>query len=75
MEELRRIEKKRALYIQGNYELSLDSLNSEVINPEFIAIDRDLYVRRIRREYLTTREQGLLTELKAGQKIRMGSVC
>ena len=72
--QTQKTEQKRELYQQGNYWLSLDSLNEQVINPQFQAIDGDLYIRKVRREYLNPREQELLRELKTGNKIRVGSV-
>ena len=41
--ELEKLELKRALYIQNGYILSNDSLFNEEINPEFRAIDMDLF--------------------------------
>jgi len=45
LNNLDRIEQKRALYIQGAYFLMQDSLKNEVINPLFQAIDNGLYHR------------------------------
>ena len=72
--ETQRTEQKRGLYMSGEYGLFMDSLNNEVINGEFQAIDGDLYIGKVRKEYLSPKEQELIRELKTGNKIRVGSV-
>ena len=67
--ELEKLEQKKGLYERGEYILVLDSLNEEVINPEFQVIDNNLYLTKVRREYLSPHEQDLLGELRAGNKI------
>ena len=74
LDELDKLEKKRALYIQGNYMLSDDSLNNEVINPEFQAIDKGLYERTTKqRERENPAENKLIQQLQSGNKISLGS--
>ena len=71
--ETEKLNEKRALFIQGGFMLSDDSLNQEVINPEFQAIDQDL--KRILIPEPTTEEKrtnNLVKELLNGNKISLG---
>ena len=70
--ETERTELKRDLYLKDGFGLVLDSLNNEVINAEFNAIDNGNYERIARRQYLRPQEQELITQLRAGNKVKWG---
>ena len=75
--ETEKTELKRALFIQGGFMLSDDSLNREVINPEFEVIDKDLNkIFRARPQPKPTAQENkieeLTKELLNGKKISLG---
>jgi len=73
MNNLKKLELKRALWLQGGFLLSQDSLTGEVLNPEFEAIDREFNKRfKANRSGAETSEDRALNQLRAGNKIKLG---
>ena len=72
MEALQKLEQKRNLEVAEGYLLSYDSLTGEVINPEFQAIEWGRVYERLRAEQVTPQEQELLSQLRSGQRVRIG---
>jgi len=85
LNELEKLELKRALYLNGSCFFRADSLNNnEIINPIFQAIDKGVYNQanqRIRPRqhkkpkievYLNKHKFGLFNQLKQGNKIVLG---
>ncbi len=77
--EIEKVREKRALFIQGAYCLSVDSLTGEIINPDFQAIDRDLF-REVNTELRELRaieqaeENHLINQVMTGEKICLNDV-
>jgi len=70
--ETQKTELKRALYLQGAFMLSDDSLNNEVINTEFQAIDTGLFDRiQQSQSQRTQQENKIIQAFKTGQKINL----
>ena len=70
--EQEKTELKRALFIEGNFSLSEDSLTGEIINPEFEAIESDLFQEVIKGVTEERRkETALINELLNGKTINL----
>ena len=78
MEETQKTEVKKKLYEKGIF-LDVDSLNDEVINIEFEAVDkggflRDFIMGTVRPKKIN-RETSLINKLMTGQKINSMGGC
>lgn len=77
--ETEKTEKKRALFLQGAFILSLDSLTGEILNPEFKAIDHDLFtevyseLQKIKEQEQAETEH-LLNTLKVSGKVCLNDI-
>lgn len=70
--ELEKVEQKRSIYTQNAFLLSVDSLTGDVLNPEFEAVDRELYSRIQKKLQFTGYVDRMILQLKSGTKIRLG---
>ena len=71
--ETEKVDIKREIYKSGAYGLSVDSLNSQIINPEFQAIDQDLNIdvyKGLAEE--RRKETSMINELLNGKRIILG---
>ena len=72
MEELKKLEMKRALFIEGGFSLSMDSLTGEIFSPEMEAIESDLFQEVIKGVAEERRkETALINELLNGKKLNL----
>lgn len=72
MNELNKLELKRALEMQRGYLLSQDSLNKDVINPEFQGIDlnyQERFFNHNRPSMRAKHENNLVKQFYEGNKI------
>ncbi len=70
--EQEKTELKRALFIEGSFSLSEDSLTGEILNPEFEAIESDLFQEVIKGVAEERRkETALINELLNGKTINL----
>ena len=73
--EQEKLEQKRALWIEGSFMLSVDSLTGEIINPDFEAIESDLFQEVIQGVGEEQRQEtALINELLNGKKITLGDL-